>query len=94
MSNHQEMFAMVEAMVEECVEEAVKAQVESSAMTIVNEVLYKMSKTDPGFSSISETVKRKVSEFTDANITLLAHKSALEAQLVSVRAMIRLLTSL
>ncbi|KAK6001934.1 hypothetical protein QM012_002424 [Aureobasidium pullulans] len=82
MTENEDMVNMVEAMVEECVDEAVKAKVKDATMTIVNKVVCNMSKTDPGFSSIKDAVRRKMSQFTIANIHLLAGKRVLETKLV------------
>lgn len=82
---------MVEAMVEECVEEAVEIKVNDSAMTIVHEAVHQMSKSDPGFSSIKEIVRRQVSDIIKNNIELLTKRTMLEAELKLVCLMLCLM---
>lgn len=89
MNKHEEMVNMVEAMVEECLEEAVETEVKDAAMAVVNEAVHKMSKTEPGFLSIKETVRREMSAVIQNNIELLTKKASLEAELKLVRSMLR-----
>ena len=89
MNKHEEMVNMVEAMVEERLEEAVETKVKDAAMVVVNEVVHNMSKTDPGFLSIKETIRREMSAVVQNNIELITKKARLEAELKFVRSMLR-----